>query len=218
MSYENALKKDKRTYFKYYFSLLKMKHLLLFSFYPNNDYNSYIIKIILFFFSFALYYSTNALFFNDSLMHKIYEDNGIFNFAYQINIIIYSSIISIIVTTIVKYLSLSQKNILKIKNEEKIKNLKKVGKNVLKCLKVKFILFFIICFIFLILFWCYLGCFGAVYKNTQIHLIKDTLFSFGLSLAYPLLLNLLPGFLRIPSLKSKNKKCMYNISKIIQLI
>ena len=126
--------------------------------------------------------------------------------------------ISLNVTAIIKYLSLTQKNILKIKTEKKINNLKKLGKNVLKCLKIKFILFFIICFIFLILFWCYLGCFGAVYKNTQIHLIKDTLFSFGLSLSYPLLLNLLPGFLRIPSLKSKEKKCMYNISKIIQLI
>ena len=151
-------------------------------------------------------------------MHKIYEDNGIFNFAYQINIIIYSSIISVFVTTIIKYLSLSQKNILKIKKEENIKNLERVAKNELKCLKVKFIIFFIICFILLLLFWCYLGCFGAVYRYTQIHLIKDTLFSFGLSLSYPLLLNLLPGFLRIPSLKSKDGKCLYRISKIIQII
>ena len=101
---------------------------------------------------------------------------------------------------------------------ENVNDLKQISNNILKCLKLKFLLFFIICFIFLIIFWCYLGCFGAVYKYTQIHLIKDTLFSFGLSLAYPLLLNLLPGFLRIISLKSKDKKCMYNISKIIQLI
>ena len=48
-------------------------------------------------------------------MHKIYEDDGIYNFAYQINIIIYSSIISFFITAIVKYLSLSEKNILKKK-------------------------------------------------------------------------------------------------------
>ena len=85
-------------------------------------------------------------------------------------------------------------------------------------MKKKFILFFIICFLFLLLFWYYLGCFGAVYKNTQIHLIKDTLISFGLSLIYPLFLNLLPGIVRIPSLTSKDKKCMYKTSKIIQII
>ena len=51
LSYEKALDIDKRTYLQYYISLLKMKHLLLFSFYPNMDYNSRIIKIKIFFFS-----------------------------------------------------------------------------------------------------------------------------------------------------------------------
>ena len=83
---------------------------------------------------------------------------------------------------------------------------------------IKFILFFLISFLFLIFFWYYLSCFCAVYENTQIHLIKDTFISFGLSLLYPLGLYLLPGFFRIPSLKSKNKKCLYIISRLIQLI
>ena len=135
MSYEDALKNDKRTYFNYYLSLLKIKHLILFTFCSHNDYNSNIIKIILFFFSFALFYTINALFFNDSTMHKIYEDDGIYNFAYQINIIMFSSIISIIITAIIKFLSLSQKNILKIKNEENIDNIDSVAKNELICLK-----------------------------------------------------------------------------------
>ena len=49
LSYKIALKKDKRTYCQYYWSLLKKKHIILFSFYPNKDYNSQIIKIFLFF-------------------------------------------------------------------------------------------------------------------------------------------------------------------------
>ena len=218
LSYEDALKNDKRTYFNYYLSLLKIKHLILFTFCSHNDYNSNIIKIILFFFSFALFYTINALFFNDSTMHKIYEDDGIYNLAYQINIIMFSSIISIIITAIIKFLSLYQKNILKIKNDENIDNIDSVAKNELICLKKKFISFFIICFIFLLLFWYYLGCFGAVYVNTQIHLIKDTLISFGLSLIYPFFLNLLPGIIRILSLRKINNKYMYKISKIIQII
>ena len=217
MPYKNALINDNRTFFNYYFSLLKRKHLLLFSFCENNDYNSMIIKILLFFFSFALFYTINALFYNDSTMHKIYEDNGIFNFVYHLNQIFYSLIISIVITSIIKYLSLTEKNLLKIKNEDN-KNLDNILKNELNCLKKKFVLFFILSFIFLLFFWYYLGCFGAVYKNTQIHLIKDTLISFGFSLIYPLILNLLPGILRIPSLKNKNRKCLYNISKIVQIM
>jgi len=216
-SYQQALKYDNRTYLNYYFSLLKSKNLLIFSFYPNNDYNSTIIKIDLFFFCFGLQYTVNALFFNDSTMHKIYEDNGIFNLAYQINQIIYSTIISIIITQIVKFLSLTEKNVIKMKNE-KIDNLDVVIQAFLKCLMIKFILFYSISFIFLFLFWYYLSCFCAVYKNTQIYLIKDTLISFGLSLVYPLFINLIPGIFRISSLKKKNKKILYQISKVIQII
>ena len=51
LQYQDALKLDKRTYFQYYWSLLKIGHLLLFSFLPNTDYNSMILKICLFFFS-----------------------------------------------------------------------------------------------------------------------------------------------------------------------
>ena len=151
-------------------------------------------------------------------MHKIYEDNGNFNFIYQINHIIYSSIISFVITEIVKYFSLSQKHVLKIKNEKDINNLDIIAKNQLKCINKKLVIFFIISSLFFIFFWYYLGCFCAVYRNTQIYLIKDTLISFGLSLLYSLLINLIPGILRIPSLNNKNRECMYKLSKIIQIL
>ena len=61
LNYEEALLIDKRTYLQYYFSLVKRKQKLLFAFYTKDDYNSRIIKICLFFFSFALFYSVNAL-------------------------------------------------------------------------------------------------------------------------------------------------------------
>ena len=93
MEYKTALKYDKRTYFQYYFSLIKIKHPLLFLFLTNNDYNSIIIKIDLFFLSFSIYYFVNALFFNEKIIHQIYEDQGIYNFIYLIPFVIYSFII-----------------------------------------------------------------------------------------------------------------------------
>ena len=61
--------------------------------------------------------------------------------------------------------------------------------------------------------------FGAIYMNTQYHLLKDTLMSFTLSLFYPFIINLLPGIFRIPSLSGpKNKKiCLYKFSKVLQI-
>ena len=72
----------------------------------------------------------------------------------------------------------------------------------------------------LLFFWYYLACFSAIYKNTQIHLIKDTLISLGISLLYPFGLYLLPGFFRISALSDKGneKECLYNLSKLAQMI
>ena len=216
LSYKEALEVDKRTYFQYYFSLLRAKHIFIFTFITKNDYNSFIIKICLFFFGFALYSTVNILFFNDSTMHKIYEDNGKFNFGYQIPQIIYSTIISSIINFIIRYFSLSEKDLLKIKHAKK-KRIIEFSK-LIKCLRIKFSIFFIFSFIFLFLFWFYLSCFCSVYINTQRHAINDALISFGLSLLYPFLLNLIPGLFRIASLNSPNKQrnCMYKISQLLE--
>ena len=217
--YKDAIKYDKRTYFQYYLSLIKTKHILLFSFCYIDDYNSRIIKILLFLFTFIIYFTINALFFNDSTMHKIYIDNGKYNILYQMPQIIYSSLISIVLNTILKTLALSEQNILNLKNIKDKNLINKKFNELIKFLYYKFMFFFIIGFIFLLFFWYYLSLFCAVYENTQIHLIKDTLISFGLSMIYPFGLYLIPGIFRIPSLSSKdNREAMYKFSKIIQLI
>ena len=220
LKYEDALKIDKRTFFEYYISLIKRKQIFIFTFYIKDDYNSVTIKLSLFLFLFALSYTINGLFFNDSTMHKIYEDAGSYDFIYQIPQIIYSSIISTSINMLFRLLALSENSILKLKG---IKG-KKIHKNLIlkikKCLFIKLIIYFLLSFLFLIFFWFYLSSFCAVYKNTQVHLIKDTIISFALSSLYPFGLSLLPGFLRIPSLKAskKDKEWMYIFSQIIQFI
>ena len=61
--------------------------------------------------------------------------------------------------------------------------------------------------------------FGIIYKNTQYHLLKDSLISFIISLLSPFAIYLLPGLFRIPSLSNlnKNKEYMYKFSKILLL-
>ena len=87
-----------------------------------------------------------------------------------------------------------------------------------KKLNIKFILYFIISFLFLSFFWYYLSIFCVIYKNTQIHLLKDTLMSFGLSLVFPFFIYLIPGLFRLPSLSNskEQKECLYNFSKFLQ--
>ena len=218
MNFKQALKYDKRNYCEFYFSLIKTKHDLIFSFCYNNDYNSKIIKIDLFFISIAMNFTINALFFNDDTMHKIYEDKGKFEFLYQLPQIIYSSIISQILYSLLQLLALSDDLILMLKQKKKNFNKPEIKIKLLKRLKIKFILFFIISTIFLVIFWYYISMFCAIYVNTQMHLIKDTLISFGMSLLYPFGIYLLPGIFRIVALSNKNKKSKKNKTKKIIFI
>ena len=148
LSYKDDLESDKRTYIQYYISLLKINHLFIFTFFNNTDYNSKIIKIFLFIFSFTLNLIINALFFNDKTMHKIYEDKGNFNFIYQFPQIIYSSLISIAINMIIRLLALTEKDVLMLKQEKNKKELDELEKELLTKLKIKFSIFFILPFSF----------------------------------------------------------------------
>ena len=166
LNYEQAILEDKRTYWEYYLSLLKARHILIFTFFQYRDYNSQIIKIYIFFFTFAINYIVSAMFYSDSTMHQIYEEEGSFNFTYQLPQMFYSLIISTILKMLLNILGLYEKNIIAIKN---ITNNGKGMRKEFDKIKRKIIFFFVITYILLFSFWIYLGCFCAVYKNTQKH-------------------------------------------------
>ena len=162
----------------------------------------------------------NGFFFSDNSMHRLYMGQGSFNFIYEIPKILYSLAISSVINTILKYLSLSEQNILTIKQEKNLKIANKKSKDVKSFILIKFIIFFIISTTFLIFFWYFISCFCGVYINTQIILIQDTIFSFLLSMIYPFGINLIPGIFRISALraKKKDKKCLYKFSGFVSLI
>ena len=217
LDYEEALKIDHRKFLQYYVSLLKFNHPVIFSFSSYIDYNSKVIKIFLFFFSFSSDFTINALFFNDDTMHKIYEDKGKFNFLFQLPQVLYSTLISRFIDALIKNLALSQDLIVKLKQDKKEIDNKYLFK-LIRVLKIKFISFFIISFVLIILFWYYIACFCGIYVNTQIHLIKDSIISLIISLLLPFFIYFIPCILRISALNVENSKhkFMYNFSRFIE--
>ena len=139
-------------------------------------------------------------------MHRIYESKGEFDFIYQLPKTIYSSVISIIFNTLLNKLALSNDSILDFKRDKEIKFISERKRKLISKLSIKFIIYFILSPLFLAIFWYYISMFCAIYRNTQLHLIKDTLISFALSLIYPFAIYLLPGWFRIPSLSDKKKE------------
>ena len=153
-------------------------------------------------------------------MHQIYEDKGSFNFIYNLPQIALSALISGIIGAIIQYLALTSSILTELKEKGKKENIDNLSKDAMTNIKIKSIFFFFFCLILLIFFWFYLGCFCAVYKNTQLHLIKDTLISLGTSMLYPFVVYLLPGCFRLAALNNKkhDKELMYKFSKALQML
>ena len=225
-----ALKYDKREFCEYYFSLIRTKQLIFFSFCDFKDYNSGVVKKFIFFLSFALDYTINALFFTDKTMHQIYQDVGKYNIIYQLPYITYPAIIStVIVRVMLSTFVLTEKSVLEVKNQKTKSLAENKKKQALKCIIIKFVIFFALNLILLVAFWYYLTCFNALYTNTQVDLIINTVISFVMSCIYPFFINIIPTIFRIDILKNKSKNKMsanemkdseytYKISQWLQIL
>ena len=95
-----------------------------------NDYNSMIIKSCIFSLSFSINNTINFAFFNEEIIHKIYELDGKYDVKYFISKILISFIISYIITRILQYIILSERNILQIKKEISLSSAKDISQKV----------------------------------------------------------------------------------------
>ena len=139
-------------------------------------------------------------------MHKIYKTRGEFDLEAQLPIIIYSTLISQILNSSYNFLALSNDAIIAFKQDNSIINIAKRAKNLINLLAIKFIIYYVISFILLLFFWYYISIFCIIYRNTKMHLLKDTFVSFLLSLLFPFFTFIIIGFLRIYALSDSKKK------------
>ena len=220
LDYQTAINYDKRTFFEYYIALIRIKHPLLFAFCPIKDYNTMIIKLCIFLLSFDIYYVINFAFFNEKVIHKIYEDGGKFDILYFIPQISISFTIGNVITIIIKLIFLTERNIIQVRNQPSYNAAVEISSKVKKNIVIKHIIFYIAGIIFLFFFWMLLSSFGAVYQNSQMILFKTVLISFSMSFIYPFFYNFIPCTFRFCALNSKEKNmdCIYNFSKFLQIL
>ena len=159
----------------------------------------------------------NVFFFADETMHKMFLDYGKYNFIQQIPQIIYSVLVSQLIELLLCFLSLTDKHYYEMKSTN-IKTRIEIFQ-IIKRIKLKIYFFYIFTGIMFLFYWYIITCFCAVYENTQIAFIKDSLLSFALGLLYPFALYLLPSALRIMSLKYCKGKLsfIYKLSDIIPI-
>ena len=215
LEFDLAQTLDKRNFLEIYWSLLKREHLIIFTFITRDDHNIMFVKYSRFIFLLCTDMAMNVFFFSDDTMHKMFLDYGKYNFIQQIPQIIYSTIISQLIEIFLCYLSLTDKHFYQVKECKKVSKQSMLG--IMKCIQIKICFFFVFTSLMFIFYWYLVTCFCAVYQNTQISFIKDSLLSFVLSISIPFGLYLIPSFLRIIALKVKKYKLefVYKASGVI---
>ena len=196
LEYIEAIKFDKRTLFQIYLATLKREHLLIFTFFNCNDYNLLSIKISRFIFLIVGDMALNVFFFSDDSMHKLFINYGKYDFFQQIPQITYSTIISQLIEIFLCFLSLTDKYIYKIKSLLISGKLNKI-REITRIIRIKLFIFFLFTFILFFVYWYIITVFCAVYRNTQIIFIKDSLISFSISMAYPFVIYFITSIFRI---------------------
>ena len=218
MEYLNALESDNRKFFRVYWSLIKREHLIIFTFCSSNDYNIFSVKLSKLFFLICTDMALNMFFFSDESMHNIYQSGGKYNFIEQIFELIISTIVSQTLQIFLNYLTMTDIDYYRIKGLNKNNLKKETIFSIIRCSKCKIIIFYIFTFILFLFYWYVVSSFCAVYENTQIIFITNSIVSFAMGLIYPFILYIIPTGLRFLALSSKikkNLKFIYFLSNII---
>ena len=153
LDYIPACELDERSFCRTYWSVLLREHSALLTFFAWTDYNLFYIKFDKFIIQFCTNMAMNGLFFSDESMHNIYVNNGENDFIQQIPQMIYSLIIDHVLEVILCLLSLTDTSVYEIK--ELSKNKENAGKiiQIMNCLRIKLIVFFIFNLILLLFYW-----------------------------------------------------------------
>ena len=210
-SYDDIKGKDDRSYMRIYWSLLKMKQLFIFTFYTNNDGNLRVVKIGLFILFISFYFAYTALFFNDKIMRNIYTYKGNTDAALHVPNVVFSSFFCLVSNLLIKFVSLSEHDLLEIKKNPKKKDA------MAKKIKIKTIILFSVSFVLIGLFWYYVSAFCAIFKNSQGHYFTNVLVAFIVCNLWPCVTTLIAPAMRKYAFKN-DSSCMYKASQIVAYI
>ena len=215
LEYKHALLFDKRSFCELYLSVLKKQNIIILCLsYCSKDYNLGILKFSFLMFQFAIFITVSAFFFTDNTLNNIYENKNKFDILFMIRQLALTFLICLGLNIIFKLLIRTDNLILGMKNE---KDTYEEGIYNIKC---KLIIYFIFCLIIILFGLYYISCFCAIYRNTQIILMICAGCSLGVTFVYQTFLSLLsPSFRKCAvNSETKDKKCLYEFSKILSYL
>ena len=228
-TYEEAIKYDKRSFFRIYFIFLLAKENIINTFFFKIPLELKPLRICIFIFTYTCNNALNALFYTTGKISDKYHFKGknVYIFTMLNNTVksLITTLIGILLVFFFQSLINSNSKIDKLfKNQDLllikdenyyVKNTKKneIKRNVikiLKCLRIKIIFFMIIEYLIILFFFYYVTAFCHVYKNTQISWILDCVVSFFISIIIEFAISFIFSLIYKISIKHKFQ-CLYKI-------
>ena len=227
-TFDEAIKYDKRNILRIAYIYLLSKQIIFETLFQRSPLELFPLRFILFIFMFSCDLALNALFyFNDNISKKYHYAQNIFLFAFtnNITIIIYSTLLSYFLITLLSKLSNSSsairevfeavENNIKFKPKFKINERLKKDVNlkiekILQCFKCKIVLLNFILVILILAFGYFVTAFCHVFSSTQTSWLLDTFLSILSRLIIELLSAFFFGKLYQISIRS-NCKSVYKI-------
>ena len=160
----------------------------------------------------------NALFYTDDYISDAYHNDGVLDFLTGLPKSVYSFIATSITTNLLKMLSNSKSELLKIiRDRKKEDNYMKLVNDKLRKLNIKLIIYYIFLFVLGLFFLYYVTAFCAVYTHSQKYWFIGCIESFVIDSLFSLIVCILIAALRYISIQFE-KKLLYGIANIIAVV
>ena len=214
LSFDEAVKNDKRNIIQIYKGYLVDVHILINLIFSPNYLELRYVKFIFFIFGIGFDGFLNAFFYDISIIENTYEVGG-FDYFSEFPKTIYSTLATFVITFFVNFLTNEKDKLAELIEEYRVlPNYKEKLKEAMKCLKIKLALFFIIDILLMLFFWYYCSCFGAVYVNSSKYWLFGMFESVIMGMLLPFILTFITSVIRWISLKFKIE-WLYSITKML---
>ena len=222
MEYDDAIKKDDRSFCGYFFDIIQEKQSLAYTFIASDPINTRMIKFILFCLNIDLYFVVNGLFFSETYISELYhldeKDETFFSFIPRtIDKVIYTTIVTVFIGYMTDFFFLDEnkvKGIFKREKEQKL-ILRRSITMLIKEIQKRYISFIIMTLAIFIISLYYILCFNYVYPKTQIEWIKSSILIIIIIQILSLLKCLYETVFRFLSFKCESEK-LFKLSKIFE--
>jgi len=219
MDYYEAIKKDKRKFNLTLWENIKNNQMIINTFLTDEPLKPKTIKILLLILQIDLYFFINGLFFDEEYISNIYHLKNN-NFAAKLerflNNLLYATLVGVIVGYIIELFFVEEqkiKNILKFEKENTLL-MKKEIMQVLKSIKIRYVLFIIISILIMIFTLIHISCFNIVYFHTSLEWLIFSFIIILLIQIFSFFVCLLQSSLRYISFKTKSER-VYKLSLLL---